>query len=161
MRRTGLILGVAFVAVIIGGFWYGSFTSAQPVAAAPLAQKIISIDGNTIHVTVVDNDTDRERGLGGRSGLAPDEGMLFVFQKDGLYRFWMKDMQFSIDMLWIDSNGKIIFIQPDVAPSTYPNSFGPHQLARYVLELPANYAAQHGVATGDLVNFKFTVLSKG
>jgi uncharacterized membrane protein (UPF0127 family) len=114
--------------------------------------KSISIDGNTIYVSVADTEASRELGLGGRESLADDEGMLFVFPVEGKYPFWMKDMHFAIDMLWIASNDSIIYIQGDVVPATYPEAFQPTSgLARYVLELPAGYAIAHNIKTGDKV----------
>ena len=127
-------------------------SSAPAALASTTVESIIQLKGNSIHVTVVSTDADRERGLGGRSGLAPDEGMLFVFETDGDYAFWMKDMLFSIDIVWIDSSGKIVYIAPSVAPDTYPQAFDPHMNAKYVLELPAGYVSMHKVHIGDVAD---------
>jgi uncharacterized membrane protein (UPF0127 family) len=121
----------------------------QPVAVS--GTHTVQLDGQTIRVTIAQTDAERELGLGGRAGLSADEGMLFVFPTDGHYKFWMKDMRFSIDMLWIDSQGKIIYIAQNIAPETYPQSFGPDAPARYVLELPAGWANAHGVRVGNKV----------
>ena len=113
----------------------------------------VQLDGQTINVTIASTDAERQLGLGGRSGLAPDEGMLFVFQSDGEYGFWMKDMQFSIDMVWISADKKIVYMAQNVSPDTYPEDFVPTAPARYVLELPAGYATAHNVKVGDSVQF--------
>lgn len=123
----------------------GASTSAQQGST----QRTIQLNGNAIRVSVASTPGEREQGLSGRTGLASDEGMLFVFQQDGDYAFWMKDMLFSIDMIWIDASGKIIYIAPSVSPETYPTAFDPHMNALYVLELPAGYAAEHNVVVGD------------
>src|SRR3989338_5701660 len=62
---------------------------------------LAKIGDQAVRVTVADTPESRERGLSGRDGLASDEGMLFVFQNDGYHTFWMKDMLFSIDIIWL------------------------------------------------------------
>lgn len=114
----------------------------------------VALLGNTIHVTRATTPEARQQGLSGRTGLAPDEGLLFVFEQEGNYSFWMKDMRFSIDILWIDSAGTIVYIEPSVSPDTYPQSFDPKANALYVLELPAGYAVAHDVVVGDVVRIK-------
>ena len=143
---------VAYVALVVLVLVLGYFSSLsfnQPTTQVGF--RVIHLDGEVIRVSVAETDAERELGLGGREGLAPDEGMLFVFSKDDVYAFWMKDMKFSIDMLWISSNGDITYMAQNVSPDTFPKAFGPGTPARYVLELPANYAAQHHVQVGDIV----------
>ena len=118
-----------------------------------MKQETITLKDIPITVDVAVNDAERERGLGGRDGLAENQGMLFVFTQDGNYPFWMKDMKFAIDILWISSTGEVVHIVPSLSPSTYPNSYQSPTLARYVLELPAGWAASHHVAEGDAVTF--------
>ena len=111
----------------------------------------IEIAGRTITVSVADMPEERERGLGGREGLAPDEGMLFVFPEDGMYSFWMKDMHFAIDILWISYDGVIVDIRQNVSPDTSPATFTPRTEARYVVELPAGYSEEYNLRSGDIV----------
>lgn len=141
---------VAYVALSVLVLAAGYFFSV-PKSVVQVGPRIVHLSGQTIRVSVADTEASRELGLGGREGLASDEGMLFVFPEDGVHAFWMKGMKFSIDILWIDSQGKIIYIAQNIAPETYPKSFGPGTPVRYVLELPANYALQHGIKAGDEV----------
>ena len=113
----------------------------------------ISIAGMSVHVAIANTEAAREQGLSGISGLAGDQGMLFVFEKDGMYSFWMKDMLFSIDMLWISSDGRVVYIVPSASPATYPHAFTPHTLAKYVLEVPAGFATQHKIGVGSKLQF--------
>ena len=62
---------------------------------------------------------------------------------------WMKDMQFPIDILWLDAEYKIVFIKHVSTPETYPESFYSDVPARYVLELPAGFAREHDFKIGD------------
>lgn len=79
----------------------------------------------------------REKGLSGRTEMAYDRGMLFVFEREGEHCFWMKDMHFSLDMLWLDQDGKIIDIVQNARPESYPKTFCPDKPASYVIEVRA------------------------
>lgn len=107
--------------------------------------------GDVIEAEVVSTNVDRARGLSGREGLGENEGMLFVFSEPGKYGFWMKDMNFAIDILWLDDEGKIVHIEKDVHPETYPNSFAPDEDALYVLEILAGKAHEQGLVVGDML----------
>ena len=120
-------------------------STTTPATHAPQ----VTLDGQVINVTLALTEAQQAQGLGGRTGLSSHEGMLFVFPDDAQHMFWMKDMEFSIDMVWFDSSGTVIYIQPNVAPDTYPEAFGPAQGSRYVLELPADFAATYGIKVGD------------
>lgn len=110
----------------------------------------LTLDGASVHVALARTPAQLERGLGGRETLAPDEGMLFIFQQDGKYAFWMKGMNFSIDIIWLASDGRVVYIVPDLSPGTYPRSFAPPEPARFVLEVPAGWGAAHNVQIGDI-----------
>lgn len=94
----------------------------------------------------------RIRGLSGRSGLADNAGMLFTFETSGQQCFWMKDMNFSIDIIWLNDKKEIIKILPEVSPDTYPSSFCADQ-TKYVVELPAGAARQADMDIGDRLKF--------
>ncbi len=106
-----------------------------------------------ILVDLAQTPADRTRGLSGRPSLENGRGMLFIFEKPGSYGFWMKDMNFSIDILWLDEQKKIVLIENTVSPETFPKAFGVEVVAQYVLEVPAGFALQQGVVVGDQVVF--------
>lgn len=111
---------------------------------------ILTLAGANVRVTIARTPAELERGLSGRSALAPDEGMLFVFEKDGRYAFWMKDMHFSIDIIWLAADSRVVYIAPNVSPDTYPRTFATKAASRFVLEVPAGWAAEHQVHIGDI-----------
>src|SRR5947208_11440214 len=76
----------------------------------------------------------RSRGLQGKEGLKKNEGMLFIFEQDGLHRFWMKDMKFPIDIIWIDHRGAIITIAPRSEEHTSELQSPDHLVCRLLLE---------------------------
>jgi len=106
---------------------------------------------NCVLVEVVFKTEDMQRGLMYRKGLEKDKGMFFVFTYDDRHRFWMKNMSFNLDMVWISQAGRIVFISPNVpACKTDPCPvYAPNQPCRYVLELSDGYAAAHHWKVGD------------
>ena len=152
--RTGaaLILLLSVVLLIYKG------VSSQVMMDSPYLQRDLTVGGEHVRVDIADTQLLRERGLSGRTRLIPRTGMLFVFPTDGHYAFWMKDMSFSIDMLWLASDGTIVGYFENVAPETYPKSFAPEGIARYVLELPGGYVLAHGVKVGDAVGLSLKFL---
>ena len=111
------------------------------------------LGGKLFNIEVVDTKKLLEKGLSGHKPLLEDEGMFFVFQKEDLYGFWMKDMSFSIDILWIDSNFKIVHIEKSLSPETYPKIFYPKTKAHYVLEISAGEANKLDIKIGDSIKF--------
>lgn len=114
----------------------------------------IDIGGERIKARVRDTPKSRAEGLSGWAELPEGEGMIFVFPEDGFHTFWMKDMKFAIDIVWLSEGREVVDFLGDVSPYTYPEySFGPKEAARYVLELPAGWMAAHNVAIGARVEF--------
>ena len=159
---AGIALVAIFLLIVQGGpLFYPPIEIPSP--GQTQEWRTIELRGQTIHIAVADTESTRQQGLGGRAGLAEDEGMLFVFPEDGEHAFWMKDMLFPIDILWISGSdrpsrdgsgdGRVVYMAENVSPDTYPQSFRPDVSARYVLELPAGYAGAHGVSVGDIVKF--------
>ncbi len=113
--------------------------------------------GEEIPVEVADTLKKRSLGLGKRASLKKGLGMLFVFEKRKPHRFWMKDMQFPLDIIWLD-NHRIVHIihnakpdnsrdEPEVITSPVPVNF--------VLEIAAGRAAKLRLKTGQRMKFKF------
>ncbi|MFH1193492.1 MAG: DUF192 domain-containing protein [bacterium] len=112
----------------------------------------VEIGGEDFKVEVVKKDWEMEKGLSGRTGLKDNAGMLFVFPNADFQIFWMKDMKFSIDIIWINE-GKIVDIKERaVVPVTqYIESYRPSEIAKYVLEINAGLAEKYGFKIGDKV----------
>jgi uncharacterized membrane protein (UPF0127 family) len=114
----------------------------------------VSVYGKEIEVYLADDPRIRTRGLSNKTYLPEDKGMLFVFEKPDQYSFWMKDMNFSIDMIWIDEFGKIVYVRENVPPESYPTLFTPSKSALYVLELNAGKAREIGLTVGTEVDIE-------
>ncbi len=114
----------------------------------------VQVGSLTIRAEVVETPQAQQRGLSGRPSLERDQGMLFVFKRPDKYCIWMKDMRFDLDILWLDHNKRVVLIERNVSPSTYPHSFCPDQPARYVLEVNAGSSRRARVELGDRVTFR-------
>lgn len=155
MKQTLTVaLILALCAILISLVYTKLPVPSSAISTAPANVHTVEIGGQTVRVDIADTPQKREKGLGGRASLLPDEGMLFVFPADGKYAFWMKDMQFPIDILWLSASSTIVDIAESISPSVYPASFLPHALARYVLELPAGFSNEYGVHVGDSVQIQ-------
>lgn len=113
--------------------------------------KIIKINDTSIEVEIVDTPETREKGLSGREMLPEGTGMLFIFDSPAPYGFWMKNMNFPIDIVWIDEKYHVVGIEREVLPSTFPQTFYPNQPVKYVLELPAGSANRYHIDIGAVV----------
>lgn len=114
----------------------------------------VQIGGKLVTARVVDTDAERAKGLSGSSELQDGEAMLFVFDHADKWKIWMKDMNYSIDIVWLDEQKKIIHIVQDASPDSYPQTFEPRDPARYVIELPAGYTSEHNITRGSVVSFQ-------
>lgn len=97
---------------------------------------------------VAKNDAARTEGLSGTENLPSDEVMLFVFESDSRWGIWMKDMQYSIDVVWLDESKKVVDMALGVTPSSYPRVYTPKKDARYVLEFAAGTVRQQSIREG-------------
>ncbi len=151
MRRFLLILAVA----VIAGTGYIVFSEVAHAPAANESARRVAITGGTetVSAEIVDTVASRAQGLSGRASLGESEGMLFVFPVDDVHGFWMKDMNFAIDMIWIDAGKKVVHIAANATPESYPASFVPASAARYVLEVPAGWAARNNVSVGSTLGW--------
>ncbi len=107
------------------------------------------ISSTTVDVSVADSLSERIKGLSDTPFLPDHVVKLFVFEVDGNHSIWMKDMNYSIDILWLGEDGLIVHIEKDVSPDTYPESFSSPTQARFVVETNAGFVEQNQVHLGD------------
>jgi len=108
----------------------------------------ISIGSASIHAAVADTESERAIGLSQQTSIAANRGMLFVFPRDAKWQIWMKDMKLPIDIVWLDAHKKVVSVQANALPSSYPGHFTPPADARYVLELASGTAQKAGIHPG-------------
>jgi len=110
----------------------------------------VILKGEKFMVEAADTPAERMQGLSGRSVLSVNEGMLFTFDKPDAHGFWMKDMKFPIDIIWI-SNNEVIYVSSNLNPDSYPTIFSPPEPVSQVLEVKAGTAFRLNVVEGDKV----------
>ncbi len=131
-----------------------SIASSSPSSVFDRLQfSLIQAPEGDIRVAIADTDTLRVQGLSGVVSLPRSSGMLFTFPISGIYGLWMKDMNFPLDMVWIDSTKKVVGIHEHITPETFPMSFYPTEPVKYVLEINAYEAKKFGIATGTTLSF--------
>ena len=114
------------------------------------AEKItLHIGKQTVHADIADTPQSREHGLMQRDHLCANCGMLFVFEKAGRYRFWMKDTPLPLSIAFIAADGSIINIA-EMQPYT-TDSHGAEGEALYALEMNRSWFAGNGIKPGDKV----------
>jgi len=111
----------------------------------------VVLSGKTFYVEIADTDAARAQGLSGHKPLTDDSGMLFLFDHPDTYGFWMKDMTFPLDIIWIDEYSKVVYIEKSLSTSTYPTIYTPNTPARYVLEVSSGEVNKLQTKIGDSV----------
>ena len=144
---------------------WAAFATAV-LAAAPLACRgrtdgvrpaaRVTVEGGgraaAVRVEVARTPEEREHGLMGRSRLDPDAGMIFVFGESAPHGFWMKNTLIPLDMIFIGDDGRVVAVVERRPLSLEVTDGG--VASRYVLEVNAGWAREHGVAPGDRVRFE-------
>lgn len=131
----------------------------QPEVSQEPSLPRLQVGDEVIQVEIADEPEEMQRGLSGRKELVEGTGMLFLFTPAQNVWFWMPDMHFSIDMLFIRS-GKIVHLEPNVPffPADYPEAdlprYDPGQKVDMVLEVPAGWSEKHGIEIGDAVGLQ-------
>jgi hypothetical protein len=141
--RRRLILAAAFVVFALQG--------ETAIAAGKETLEIVTASGvHTFSVELVANDADRAKGLMFRRELPDGQGMLFDFQRDQDVSMWMQNTYISLDMIFINADGRIRRIAENTTPlsTAIIPSGGP---VRGVLEVIAGTARKFGIKPGDRV----------
>jgi uncharacterized membrane protein (UPF0127 family) len=128
-------------------------SDVQPASETPRV-RIGSTSGETVdvHVELAIRQEEKERGLMYRRYLAPDAGMLFVYDSMEERTFWMVNTFVSLDMVFIDDRPRVVGIVANATPLTR-ESRGVDAPSQYVLEVGAGFCQRHGIEPGDRVRF--------
>jgi uncharacterized membrane protein (UPF0127 family) len=118
--------------------------------------KYVNLGGIRVSVDLAVTTREKMLGLSGRQSLAEDKGLLFIFDESSEHAFWMKDMNFPIDIIWISSDLKIVSIKQDASPLYFPETYKSDQASQYVLEVVAGFSAKNNLKVGEKVEFTHT-----
>lgn len=154
LKKRTIALAVLAAVGLAATLFYARPGQVLPVVMQTEQKTVVlQIGATSVVAEVADTEPLRAQGLSGRATLKEGRGMWFVFEEDGLWSFWMKNTLIPLDMLWVSAEGTIVTIAHNVQPDSYPQPFVPTSKARYVLEVPGGFAARHGIAKGDRVEF--------
>lgn len=111
--------------------------------------------GENVELKTDISSTSNERtiGLSKYESLREDQAMLFIFDEIGFYSFWMRDMNFPIDIIWLNENKEIVSIKENADPAEYPQSYYPEGEALYVLETVAGFSQKNNLKKGQKISW--------
>ena len=152
--RIQVLVPITIAAVIVGLAGIMSLPSDVKLESVEFPRGTVKIDGVVLEVQIADTDPRRARGLMFQEQLPLDEGMLLVFDDANKRSIWMLNMQFPLDVIWIDDNSKVVFIEKNVPPCktaletvTCPSYKGGSKDAKYVLEVTAGFVDAFKITT--------------
>ena len=155
--RTQALVPIFIAAVIIGVVGLMTMPSEIKLESVEFPKGTIMVDDIPLVVQIADTEPRRVRGLMFQDQLPFDQGMIFVFDKPGLYPLWMLNMQFSLDMIWFDQDGKVIYIEKDVSPCKTPleiaacQSIVPDGQAIYILEVTSGFVDHNNITKDSIL----------
>lgn len=123
----------------------------------PKNMKKVCFKNTCFSIELAVSQAEKEKGLMFRDNLKDDEGMLFIYDKEGVYSFWMKNTKIPLDIIWIDNDGKVVFISGNTQPcrSDICPSINPGLDAKYVLEINGGVAQKIGLKVNDKLDLKY------
>ena len=149
--RTQILIPISVAAVIIGVVGLLSIPSDSKLESVEFPRGTIKVDNVPLQVQVADTEPRRIRGLMFQDQLPYDQGMIFVFDEPGLYSLWMLNMQFSLDMIWFDSQGNVVHLEKNVPPCKTAletmtcQSIIPEGNAMYILEVTSGFIDKYNI----------------
>ena len=117
----------------------------------------VTVNGYNISAFVADTDDKRSKGLSGVENMTESQGMLFIFNYPSKQGFWMKEMMFPLDIIWLDSNSSVIHVEKGLQPCAsvlFCPVYSPLKDAKYVLETISGFTDLHSVNEGDKIKIK-------
>ncbi len=156
--RAQALIPISIAAVIIGAVGLMTLPSESKLESVEFPRGTIMVDDVPLEVQIADTDPRRIRGLMFQDQLPYDQGMIFVFNEPGLYSLWMLNMQFSLDMIWFDQDGKVVHIEKDIPPCktvveiSTCQSIIPSDEAVYVLEVTSGFVDKNNITKNSVLN---------
>lgn len=154
-----LIVVVIFAGVIISVGMWNKNNAKNSLPEQVVTEHSVGEFNNLIPFTlgrisllgsIADTEAKRELGLSNTKEIPIGVAKVFIFDTSKKWSFWMKDMNYPIDIFWLDENGRVVHIEQSVSPGTYPTtSFAPPVPARYVIETKAEFAKENSIKVGE------------
>lgn len=149
LKQLLIICGATLTLLISFSYWSFNANFKKVVPRTSNMKQEIYIKNIKLSVDIADEPHEQTQGLSGKEYMAENEGMIFIFPESIIPAFWMKDMRFALDIIWIDAKNTIIGIEKNVLPETFPKIFSPPSPVKYVLEVNAGWSSNNKVNSGD------------
>ncbi len=124
----------------------------EPEKPSPPRYVALTLGNKTIQAEYAYDLRKQIKGLSGREGLDVNSGLFYAFPSEGSYYFWMRGMLFSIDIIWIGADGRVVDLKENLSPDTFPEKFTSREAAKYVLEVSAGFAKRNNISVGTKVD---------
>ena len=154
-RSTWILIFIAiFFGIIFWSLASEDITSQAPyyIKTATLQTTKVEINGIKVEAEVAKSEKARNRGLSGRVFLPENRGMIFVFDQSGIYTITMRDMKFSIDIIWIKDNKVVDLTSKAQIPSVNVNivqEYSSKFEVNYILEVNEEFISKNNIRIGD------------
>lgn len=154
MNKTSKIISLVSLILFVflgAGYLYIKKEPTRPEQFQGRERKSLSIRKHMFDIVISKTKAELTQGLSNTHQIEENEGMLFIFPESGYYPFWMKDMNYSIDIVWINESYRIVYIKENATSDSYPNSFVSKEEAKYVLEVKSGYVKAHDISVGEYI----------
>jgi uncharacterized protein len=159
--QIGISFTVIVIALVIIFMPKKAAQDTSNLAGAPMFKKqgeltlsksddkpIVSID-----IEIADDDAKREVGMMGRPVMEERQGMLFIFEEEFLASFWMRNCPLSLDMIFINKQGKIVTIHKNTKPFS-DDTYSASAMTLFVLEVNSGFTDKYDIKEGDMMTWK-------
>lgn len=147
---------ISILLVLLVLIWVMVWPASYRVGNGLDGGKMIRIGQTLVKVELARQPAELLQGLSGRESIGLDQGMLFLFDRAEAHRFWMKDMLFPLDFVWIN-DGQVVEITSNVPPpipgGSRPAILIPREFVKQVLEVNGGWVASHDIGVGDKVDY--------
>jgi uncharacterized membrane protein (UPF0127 family) len=156
MRRKNTIISLFLIAAGAASLFYVFLKTDRlivpPTSPALTERVVLDFTNVRVYAEIAATPAEKERGLSGRLTLSPDAGMLFVFSSPSRPGFWMKEMNFPLDFIYL-RDGRVAEIKENVPAAIIPIPFFPAAEIDAVLEVNAGFVKRHGITVGATVGY--------
>ena len=152
-----ILLALFVLLILVGGVYYTqNYMKGGQVLSVFKKTAIVTIDNQSFNVAIAGSEKEREIGLSETKSLDQNQGMLFLFNNPGYYSFWMKNMKFPIDIIFIN-NDQIVTVRDNaqiIKAQENPIFYTPTQSSDKVLEIQAGLSEKYNFKIGDKVKYE-------
>jgi uncharacterized membrane protein (UPF0127 family) len=161
VSKIALLIPMIIIAAVVGAIGINLFPLKLKNKALEFAQGKVEINGDLINVEVAKSTAERQRWLMFRQEKIPlNSAMILVYDKPDLYSMWLLNIEYNLDLIWVDESGQIVYVVKDAPPCkntldpsscTYKNT----KAAKYVIAATSGFINSHKIT----MESKMTVIS--